>query len=177
MWPIVTTHRTGAPSHVTPPSLAGCVSSVCIRSYSKLFRKDSHIAIVISQTSSKNRGATGPTFSYFSNDLVTFFSVEKNVLVNQLAPLLFAWLLHFEKQCYVPVTVPPPKHAKIKFNCSFGRRLLLIYCYESRIESFVQIVMNSVYIKLQPHAFSGHVHQLFSSLGRSHDIVSLIRLP
>lgn len=94
-----------------------------------------------------------------------------------MVPLFFfGWPLHFEKQCYVPVTVPP-KHAKIKFNCSFGRRLLLVYCYESRIESFVHIIMNSVYIKLKPHAFSGHVHQLFSSLGRAHDIVSLIRLP
>lgn len=134
-----------------------------------------------SQASSKI-GVTGPTFFFlFQKGLASssFFPVEKktqNVQAKWSLFFFFGWPLHFEKQCYVPVTVPP-KHAKIKFNCSFGRRLLLIYCYESRIESFVQIVMNSVYIKLQPHAFSGHVHQLFSSLGRSHDIVSLIRLP
>lgn len=138
---------------------------------------------MISQASSKI-GVTGPTlfFFLFQKGLASssFFPVEKkNKTYKPNGPSFFFFLggpLHVEKQCYVPVTVPP-KHAKIKFNCSFGRRLLLVYCNESRIECFVQIIMNSVYIKLQPHAFSGHVHQLFSSLGRSHDIVSLIRLP
>lgn len=136
---------------------------------------------MISQASSKI-GVTGPTFFFFFQKGLassSFFPVEKkNKTYKPNGPsfFFFGGPLHVEKQCYVPVTVPP-KHAKIKFNCSFGRRLLLVYCYESRIESFVQIIMNSVYIKLQPHAFSGHVHQLFSSLGRAHDIVSLIRLP
>lgn len=119
VWPIVTTHRTGAPSHVTPPSWDGCVSSVgyeVIEGCSERIIMKAKITLLL--------WSCGHCLNH---------------------PF---WKVMLRACHYCQKKNPNPnkqKHAKIKFNCSFSRRFYTVMSlgYKVLTDYYIKLQSNA----------------------------------